>query len=185
MKKEDMGIGTIPVMEYLLEYKVKFKKLHEDAVIPSYAKPFDSGMDLVAVEGGFIVQEEVTPIHTGLAVELPDPTETYPYTLEMQIRPRSGLAAKWGITVVNTPGTIDNQYRGELIVLLTMLKDCRTDEDKAISEYLRTGRVVLKGDRIAQAVIVPVLSSNVIKIEEVENLNNTERGTGGFGSTGK
>lgn len=150
-------------------YKIKFKKIHEKAVIPEYQKIFDSGMDLRSIESAIVKYGEITPIHTGLCVELPDPKKTYPYTLEMQIRPRSGLA-KRGITVVNTPATIDNGYRGELIVLLTTFKNEMYEIDC--------------GSRISQIVIVPVLSMNVLNIEEVQELNKTERNSDGFGSTG-
>jgi len=152
------------------KYLIKFKKIHKDAVIPAYQKPFDSGMDLRSIESATVKCNEVAKIHTGLCVELPNPEETFPYTLEMQIRPRSGLASKRGITVVNTPGTIDNGYRGELIVLLTTFKN-------------ETYKINI-GDRIAQVIIVPILSNNMLEIQEVQELNKTERSSDGFGSTG-
>ena len=150
---------------------VKFKKLHKDAIIPKFQKEFDSGMDLHSIEETMIKYGEITCVHTGLCVELLDQSGTYPFTLEMQIRCRSGLSAKQGITVVNGIGTIDNMYRGELMILLTTLKKDHT-------YYIN------KGDRIAQAVITPVLSSNILNIIEVDELSETIRGTGGFGSTG-
>jgi len=152
------------------KYLIKFKKIHKEAIIPAFSKPLDSGMDLRSVENTIVKCGEITKIHTGLCVEFPDPKGTFPYTLEMQIRPRSGLASKRGIIVVNTPATIDNGYRGELIILLTTFKN----------EIYK----INIGDRIAQAVIVPVLSSNILEIKEVQELNKTERNLDGFGSTG-
>ena len=156
----------------MFKLDVKFKKIHDDAVIPEYSKPFDSGFDLRSIEDAEIVPGKITCVHTGLSVELPDPKDTHPFVFEMQIRPRSGIAAKYGITVVNSPGTIDCGYRGELMILLTSLRN---------DTYMIK---IDKGDRIAQAVIVPVLSSNVLNIIEVDELSKTIRGTDGFGSTG-
>ena len=147
-----------------MTYQVKFKKLHPDAVIPSYAHPGDAGMDLYAVEDAAVEFGGVTILRTGLAVELP------PHT-EMQIRPKSGLASKYGITVVNSPGTIDQGYRGEILVVLTMHDvDLRYD--------------FKKGDKIAQAVIKEVPHVIIKEVEEFTS-EQTSRGEGGFGSTGK
>ena len=97
---------------------------------------------------------------TGLAIAIPQ-------GFEVQIRPRSGLAAKKGITVLNTPGTIDADYRGELKIILI--------------NHSKENFVIKNGERIAQMVVCPVIQA---KLEEVEELNNTDRGSGGFGSTG-
>ena len=97
---------------------------------------------------------------TGLAIAIPQ-------GFEVQIRPRSGLAAKKGITVLNTPGTIDADYRGELKIILI--------------NHSKENFVIKNGERIAQMVVCPVIQA---KLEEVEELSNTDRGSGGFGSTG-
>lgn len=163
---------SVPVIE--TEIRVSFKKIHELAVIPKFSTPYSSGFDLIAVEDYFLSPGSITPVRTGLCVQLPDPEETYPFTFEMQIRPRSGLARKFGITMPNTPCTIDNDYRGELVIPMTTIKYNNS-----------SGYQIKAGDRIAQGVLNPVLSSNVVKIIEIDELDDTERGEGGFGSTGK
>lgn len=160
---------SVPVIE--TEIRVSFKKVHELAVIPKFSTSYSSGFDLVAVEDYYLLPGWIVPVRTGLCVQLPDPEETYPFTFEMQIRPRSGLARKFGVTMPNTPCTIDNDYRGELVIPMTVIKS---------DNYQ-----IKAGDRIAQGVLNPVLSSNVVKIIEVDELGDTERGEGGFGSTGK
>jgi len=154
-------------------FNIKIKNM-SGFELPNYSKPFDSGIDLRSTQMAHIKPGEITPVHTGLYIELPSPEETYPFVMEMQIRPRSGMAAKHGIIVVNTPGTIDNQYRGEIIVLLTKLKLTSNTDQFLVSI----------GDRIAQAVLTPVFSANVINISQVNDINDTERGGDGFGSTG-
>ena len=139
---------------------LKIKKLSDDAILPSYAKPGDAGMDLYSIEEVEFMPGYRALVNTGIAIELP---EGY----EAQIRPRSGLSLKKGITVLNSPGTIDSGYRGTLGVILINLSQ----------KYYR----VNKGERIAQMVINKVES---MKIEEVEELSETERSSGGFGSTG-
>jgi dUTP pyrophosphatase len=143
--------------------QLKIKKLHEDAVIPHPKHKTDAGMDLYAVKDGYIPRGCRDIIKTGIAIQLPPKTEA-------QIRPRSGLALKRGITVLNTPGTIDEDYRGEIGVILINLDNSNDFKYK-------------KGDRIAQMVIKPVITSEV-EILEVSELDETERGSGGFGSTG-
>lgn len=130
---------------------------------PSYEKEGDSGFDLRTNESGTLKPFERLLVPTGLFFELP---EGY----ELQIRPRSGLAFKHGITVLNTPGTVDTGYRGEIKVLLINL-----GQDKFTFE---------KGDRIAQGVISGRISNDLGELVEVLNLNNSDRGDGGFGSTG-
>ena len=143
--------------------KVLFKRLNQKAKLPSYKTSGSSGMDLMAcVDEPIIIKpNESKLIPTGIAIAIPEDTE-------VQIRPRSGLAAKSSISVLNTPGTIDSDYRGELkIILFNHGKDEFTVNDK---------------DRVAQMVLMPV---HKMDIEEVEILPNTLRGKGGFGSTGK
>ena len=150
--------------------KLKFKKLHEDAQIPEAAHPGDAGIDLMAClprpkgmpssAEALLLPGRWALIRTGLAVELPAGTE-------LQIRPRSGLALKHGITVLNTPGTIDEGYRGEIGVILF----------NASKEPFN----VEHGMKIAQACLKKV---ETFEIEEVEELSDTSRGEGGFGSTG-
>lgn len=148
--------------------EVKFKKLTEDAIIPTRANFTDSGMDLYANNYFMLHPGEQTLVSTGIAMELPPPDTGFEVIMEGQVRPRSGLAAKHGITVVNSPGTIDNTYRGEIKVIL------RNEGKDPFS--------IAPGDRIAQLVVCPVYA---FPITEVEELSDTSRGDGGFGSTGK
>jgi len=140
--------------------KLKLKKLSPDAVIPRYAHPGDAGLDLCAVEGCVIAPGARGLVKTGLAIGLPPGTEA-------QIRPRSGLAVRNGISVLNTPGTIDEGYRGEICVLLI--------------NFGEAPFTIEKGMRIAQMVICPVIR---VAIEEVDALGETARNVDGFGSTG-
>ena len=142
--------------------EILIKRLSKDVSLPKYETEGSSGLDLAA---NIDEQIEILPgksaiIPTGLAVAIPK-------NFEIQIRPRSGLAAKSQISVLNTPGTIDADYRGELKVILINLSD------KVF--------VVEKGLRIAQMVLCPVVKAT---LKEVTELENTERGSGGFGSTG-
>jgi len=144
-----------------MKQTVMFKKLVPDAIIPKYATEGDSGMDLFASGNAVVKMGEVTSVSTGLACQLPP-------GYEFQVRPKSGLAAKHGVTVVNTPGTVDCGYRGEIKVLLTSLKSGVEFKIEA-------------GMKIAQIVLAPVSYCNPVVVEEIDE---TERGTGGFGSTG-
>lgn len=137
-----------------------FKRIHPDAVLPAYAHPSDAGMDIRSVADLTIPARGRALVPTGLVVLLPP-------LYEAQVRPRSGLALKHGVTVLNTPGTIDSGYRGEIGVILFNSSD--------------TDFPVRKGDRIAQLVIAPVTQPT---IEEAESIDETDRGNGGFGSTG-
>lgn len=128
--------------------------------LPAYATTGAAGMDVVSAEDVTIAPSARHAVATGLAMAIP---EGY----EVQVRPRSGLALKHGITVPNTPGTIDSDYRGELKVILINLGS----EPFAIA----------RGDRVAQLVLAPVVQA---AWDEVEALDATERGAGGFGSTG-
>jgi dUTP pyrophosphatase len=139
---------------------LRIRKLQPDAIVPHYAHPGDAGMDLFAAEETVIPASESRMVRTGIAIELPPSTEA-------QVRPRSGLAAKHCLTVLNSPGTIDAGYRGEVCVILI-------NHGKAPFH-------VEKGMKIAQMVIQHVLT---VDVEEVSELSDTRRGTGGFGSTG-
>ena len=134
-----------------------------DLPLPRYQTPLSAGMDLLADVAEEVHLESLARrlVPTGLAIELP---EGY----EGQIRPRSGLAAKQGLTCLNSPGTIDADYRGEVQVLLVNLSTERT--------------VIRRGDRIAQLIVAPVVRAELV---EVEALSDTARGAGGFGSTGR
>ena len=130
---------------------------------PVYAKEGDSGFDLRANEGGSLKPLERKLVGTGLYFELPD-------GYELQIRPRSGLAYKNGITVLNSPGTVDTGYRGEIKVLLVNISN---------EEFTWE-----RGERIAQGVVAHRISSDYGDLIEVMEINESERGEGGFGSTG-
>ena len=143
--------------------KVLVKKLDPAVQIPSYKTIGASGMDLMAFikEPIILTAKKSCLVPTGISIAM---SEDY----EIQIRPRSGLAAKNNISILNTPGTIDSDYRGEIKIILFNHGD---------SEF-----IIQNNDRIAQMVLMPV---HKINFEEVENLPNTIRGKGGFGSTGK
>ena len=143
--------------------KLLIKKLQKNIILPEYKTDGSSGMDLMAnVEQTVkILPGEKKIISTGIMVAIP---EQY----EIQIRPRSGLAAKNGISILNTPGTIDSDYRGEIKVILINL-------GKDIFQ-------INKNDRIAQMIVCPIIK---VELKEVESLPETLRGEGGFGSTNK
>ena len=143
--------------------KVLIKKLDPAVEIPNYKTKGASGMDLMAFTKQPIIlaPKNSCLVPTGLSVAFP---EEY----EIQIRPRSGLAAKNNISVLNTPGTIDSDYRGEIKIILF---------NHGSSEFIINNK-----DRIAQIILLPV---HKMELEEVENLPDTLRGKGGFGSTGK
>ncbi|WP_417712233.1 dUTP diphosphatase [Roseibium aggregatum] len=134
-----------------------------DLPLPAYQSVLAAGLDLLAAVDGTITLAPGARalVPTGLAMALPA-------GYEAQVRPRSGLAAKHGVTVLNTPGTIDADYRGEVKVILINLGEAPFE--------------ISRGDRIAQMVIAPVLQADIV---EVEVLSETERGAGGFGSTGR
>lgn len=133
---------------------------NDDLPLPSYATEGAAGMDVVSSEERILNPGDRAAVATGLAVAIP---EGY----EIQIRPRSGLALKHGITVPNTPGTIDSDYRGELKVILI--------------NHGHEPYKIRRGDRIAQAVLSPVVRASWLEVHE---LDETTRGEGGFGSTG-
>jgi dUTP pyrophosphatase len=131
--------------------------------LPDYASAGAAGADLCSAEAGavMIAPGQRVALATGLIIEIPD-------GFEAQVRPRSGLAARHGLTVVNAPGTIDSDYRGEVKVLLVNLGE--------------ESVTVHRGDRIAQMVVAPVTR---VEFVESERVNDTDRGAGGFGSTGR
>jgi dUTP pyrophosphatase len=139
---------------------LQIERLTASAILPSYAHPGDAGMDLCADETRTLLPGERAAVSTGLRIALPAGTEG-------QVRPRSGLSIKHGITVINAPGTIDEGYRGEVKVLLVNLGHEPFE--------------ITPGMRIAQLVIAPVLR---VAITEAAVSDCTARGTGGFGSTG-
>ena len=139
---------------------LRIKRIHSDAVLPAYAHPSDAGMDVRSVADIAIPPGGRALVPTGLVAIIPP-------MHEIQVRPRSGLALKHGVTVLNTPGTIDSGYRGEIGVILANFGD------KEFS--------VSKGDKVAQLVFAPVVQP---EIEETDTIDDTDRGVGGFGSTG-
>jgi dUTP pyrophosphatase len=141
--------------------ELKIKRLSEFAVIPQYAHPGDAGLDLVSIETQTILPGKSQLIRTGIAIELPEGTEA-------QIRPRSGLALKHQVTVLNTPGTIDAGYRGEICVIL-------------INHSTQPFQVE-QGMRIAQMVITSFIRVEIAAVEMLQD--NSTRAVGGFGSTG-
>ena len=143
--------------------KILVKKFNKNIKLPVYKTSGSSGMDLVAhIKSKITINPDKTAmIPTGISVAIPK-------NYEIQIRPRSGLAANKGISVLNTPGTVDSDYRGEIKVILINLSKKTFD--------------IKSGDRIAQIVVCPVTKAEFM---EVKQLPKTARGKGGFGSTGK
>ena len=143
--------------------KIFVKKLLKNSELPHYKTPGSSGMDLAANTNSEIIISpgEKKLIPTGIAVSIPS-------NYEIQIRPRSGIAVKNGISVLNTPGTIDSDYRGEIKVILI--------------NFGKENFKVKNGDRIAQMVLCPIVKA---ELEEVNERPITIRGDGGFGSTGR
>ena len=143
--------------------KILVKKFNKNINLPNYKTAGSSGMDLMAyIKKKIIINPGKTElIPTGISVAIPK-------NYEIQIRPRSGLAAKKGVSVLNTPGTIDSDYRGEIKIILINLS--------------KKPFIVKSGDRIAQMILCPVAKG---KLKEVKNLPKTSRGKAGFGSTGK
>ena len=146
------------------QIKVKIARVNqsaEDNPLPEYATQGSSGMDIRAAEWMTVKPGETVLVPSGFSIELPA-------GYEAQVRPRSGLAIKYNVGILNSPGTIDSDYRGELKIILT--------------NFGKQEFVINKGDRIAQLVIAPVVRASW---EEVTSVNETERGAGGFGHTGK
>ena len=147
-----------------MKVKIQFKKLHDDTQLPKQSHPGDAGMDLYAHEdvvlSGLGHGNNRAIVSCGFAMSMP-------HGWEAQVRPRSGMAAKKGVTVINSPGTIDAGYRGNIMVPLVNLSYEKVE--------------IKKGDRIAQLVIAQVPE---VVVELVDELSDTERSDGGFGSTG-
>jgi dUTP pyrophosphatase len=140
---------------------VQIKLLNKDARVPSYAYAGDAGMDLYAAHDAVIKKHDRVLVKTGIAIALPA-------GYEAQIRPRSGLALKHGLTVLNTPGTIDSGYRGEIGVILANV----SKEDYFVEKHTRVAQMVIKK--------VEKVSVKVVKV-----LSDTDRGAGGYGSSGR
>lgn len=140
--------------------QLRIQKISEEAIIPYYAHKGDAGLDLFSIEDVTIQPSETALIKTGIKIELPENTEA-------QVRPRSGLALKHSITVLNTPGTIDEGYRGEICIILI--------------NHGKKPFNVEKKMKIAQMVVKPIIPVEVIEVKE---LSDSDRGQGGFGSTG-
>ncbi len=139
---------------------LNIQRLTSDAILPCYAHEGDAGLDLFACEQMTLQPGQSGMVKTGISIQLPKGTEA-------QVRPRSGLALKHQITVLNSPGTVDEGYRGEIGVILI--------------NHGKAPFMVEKGMKIAQMVIKPVIT---VQIQESEKLSETKRGKGGFGSTG-
>jgi len=143
--------------------KILVKKFDKNIKLPAYKTSGSSGMDVMAYIKNIITIKpgKTAIVPTGITLGIPK-------NYEIQIRPRSGLAAKRGISILNTPGTIDSDYRGEIKIILINLS--------------KKSFVIKSGDRIAQMVLCPVMKA---KFKEIKSLSKTKRGKGGFGSTGK
>jgi dUTP pyrophosphatase len=139
--------------------QVKIKKLSSDAVTPTYGSSLAAGFDLYATEDVTLIPGESRLIKTGLSMEIPE-------GFELQVRPRSGMSLKTTFRVANAPGTVDADYRGEICIIGESHKHF----------------VVNKGDRVAQGVIAPIYQAEFVATED---LSSTDRGDGGFGSTGQ
>jgi dUTP pyrophosphatase len=148
----------VVVSDIMMQLKVK--RLNPSAILPSYARAGDAGLDLFAVKAMSIAPGASALVPTGIAIELPPGTEG-------QVRPRSGLALKHAVTVLNTPGTVDEGYRGEVGVI--------------IINHGQTIFAVEAGMKIAQLVVSPRIQ---VDVQEAVELSDTQRGSGGFGSTG-
>lgn len=152
--------------EMELTYKTKtinIEKTHPDAIIPTYAYPSDSGFDLYSLESVVIKPFGREAVSTGIKVSF---DEGY----EIQVRPKSGLALNMGLTVLNTPGTVDQGYTGEIKVIVF-----NTNNNSVMIE---------KGMKIAQGVLCPVIQGKYVKINEVNSVGEKDRNNNGFGSTG-
>jgi len=142
--------------------RIKYKLLDKTMPVPSYAHKGDAGLDLLSAEDCVIAPYERRLVHTGLMLEIPEGYAGF-------VQPRSGLAIKHGISLVNTPGLIDSGYRGEICIIMINLDK---KQDFLIKKY----------DKICQIVFKKIEEAELVQSEILEE---TERGTGGFGSTGK
>jgi dUTP pyrophosphatase len=163
LSKDDLQELERETVRNMTSHRIYFKKVHPDAVTPEYAYPSDSGFDLYSVEDITIPALGRALVPTGICVELTE-------NLEIQVRPKSGLALNQGITVLNTPGTVDSGYNGEIKVILFNTNNGMVQ--------------IKKGMKIAQACVCPVLNGKYVIIEEADELGVKDRGSNGFGSTG-
>jgi dUTP pyrophosphatase len=143
--------------------RLGFELIHEDAKIPSYAYPSDSGFDLYSTEEVKLTSFGRALVPTGLKLSIPDEHE-------IQVRPKSGLAINQGLTVLNTPGTVDSGYNGEIKVIIF-----NTNNNEV---------TIPKGTKIAQAVLCPVVNGTYVRLEPMDKIEDKDRGDNGFGSTG-
>lgn len=148
--------------------ELKVKKLHPDAIIPTRANPTDSGMDLYSLEDVVLKPGETKLIKTGITFEIP-------VGYEIQVRPRSGMSLKTKFRIANAPGTVDQSYRGDISIIGVNTGNPLSSRDGLIE--------IKKGDRVAQAVLCPVIIPQLVEVKEFDN--QTIRGANGFGSTGK
>jgi dUTP pyrophosphatase len=165
--EEILGM-SVDEMNRDTEIAIKSKTLgieliHDDAKFPSYAFPSDSGFDLYSTIEYNIPPLGRTLIPTGIKLSIPD-------DCEIQVRPKSGLAINQGLTVLNTPGTVDSGYNGEIKVIMFNTSNQTV--------------MISKGMKIAQAVLCPVFTGKYVRLERLDKVEDTDRGDGGFGSTG-
>jgi dUTP pyrophosphatase len=147
----------------LLKVELPFKRLHSEAIVPTFAYSLDSGFDLYSIEEIGLLPFGRALVPTGLAFEVPDGTE-------LQVRSKSGLAINQGLMVLNSPGTVDCGYLGEIKVIVMNMNN-----------YAVT---IEKHQKVAQGVLCPVFNGKKVKLTEKDNLGKSDRGANGFGSTG-
>lgn len=178
VENEKASYGKLPVRVKLIDDgengNPEFK-----ATMPTYGSERAAGMDLYSIQATILEPGIPMLVKTGLKMQIPEGTE-------LQIRPRSGIAISDGITVLNTPGTVDEDYRGEIGVILywTGANTSMNKFEVITTNSGRSGLYIPAGTRIAQAVLTPVYGADVVELIEVDELNSTERGEGGFGHTG-
>lgn len=165
---KDLGIDEDYITKnsnelFKFKHQLKFTKTHPDAVTPSYNYGTDSGFDLHSIEEVVLPPFGRALVKTGLKFNIP-------LSCEIQVRPKSGLALKQGLTVLNTPGTVDEGYTGEIMVIVF-----NTNQDSF---------TITKGMKIAQAVLCPVFAGKMVELHEVIEIQDKDRGDNGFGSTG-
>lgn len=160
---QDMDELEKQTIKEMTSQKIFVKRIHPDAVLPEYAYPSDSGFDLYSVEETTIPAFGRALVPTGLCFGFGE-------NLELQIRPKSGLAINQGLTVLNTPGTVDSGYNGEVKVIMFNTNNHNV--------------VITKGMKVAQACLCPVMNGKYAMIKEVDDLGEKDRGMNGFGSTG-
>lgn len=163
LSKQDLADIERETIRNMSSRRIYVKKVHPDAVLPEYAYPSDSGFDLYSVEEIIIPAFGRALVPTGICVEIDENTE-------IQVRPKSGLAINQGLTVLNTPGTVDSGYNGEIKVIVFNTNN--------------TTVTINKGMKVAQACLCPVVCGKYVMIQEVGELGEKDRGSNGFGSTG-